>query len=398
MDVKDIDTAAVRAGLRSLNVRGGDRPLADREREAAAQRVAAGTDLPAVEARQAVEAWRAVARKAGRARDELLRAMECAVGQVRPVLDAAVLLGPGPDGAESVDPGVLTRQVGAARACLLATDPRHRGERVSGEASPFGSSPVDRALVYTDGTVVDPGTVDVVCQWWENGDHPEDAAGRATVDPVTGESKVRVEGDVVRFYRPGPDPGDPGTVVDLDEVHSCGYPLRAHGWLDPRRDGNDEVVCPGDYVVSLRERELNSPDVSLYRVARPRPTVAVMPGQDTGGTVDLSGAMTAEEAVFQALGAASMCWEDVAKAGVFKSRTATRIGNELLAWFRAHPQDGRPAAGERVIDGDQAGTLAWCEKCGGNGVVVQLDPVPESTEPLGLDPAVEGHHVIGGVR
>lgn len=41
--------------------------------------------------------------------------------------------------------------------------------------------------------------------------------------------------------------------------------------------------------------------------------------------------LTLEEAVYQAIGAASMCWEDVAKAGVFDSDRAKAIGDALLA-------------------------------------------------------------------
>lgn len=40
--------------------------------------------------------------------------------------------------------------------------------------------------------------------------------------------------------------------------------------------------------------------------------------------------LTLAEAVFQALGAASMCWEHVDKAGVFQSERAKAIGDALL--------------------------------------------------------------------
>ena len=41
--------------------------------------------------------------------------------------------------------------------------------------------------------------------------------------------------------------------------------------------------------------------------------------------------LTIEEAVFQALGAASACWETLGNAGVFDSTRCKQIGDELLA-------------------------------------------------------------------
>lgn len=49
----------------------------------------------------------------------------------------------------------------------------------------------------------------------------------------------------------------------------------------------------------------------------------------------LDGADTLESAVFQALGAASVCWENPGGAGVFESDRAKAIGDELVAWIRA---------------------------------------------------------------
>jgi hypothetical protein len=45
------------------------------------------------------------------------------------------------------------------------------------------------------------------------------------------------------------------------------------------------------------------------------------------GGLDLSGA------VFQALGAASMCWDKIEKAGVFHSDRAKEIGEALIAFI-----------------------------------------------------------------
>jgi hypothetical protein len=44
-----------------------------------------------------------------------------------------------------------------------------------------------------------------------------------------------------------------------------------------------------------------------------------------------------ESAVYQALGAASMCWEDMSQTGVFQSDEATRIAEGLLRFIAEHP-------------------------------------------------------------
>ena len=48
----------------------------------------------------------------------------------------------------------------------------------------------------------------------------------------------------------------------------------------------------------------------------------------------LNDAETLEQAVGYAVGAASMCWEDVDKAGVFESTRAGDIVDELVLWLR----------------------------------------------------------------
>jgi hypothetical protein len=42
------------------------------------------------------------------------------------------------------------------------------------------------------------------------------------------------------------------------------------------------------------------------------------------------------EVVFQALGAASVCWDDIEKAGVFQSEKAKEIGDALVAWIEEY--------------------------------------------------------------
>ena len=48
------------------------------------------------------------------------------------------------------------------------------------------------------------------------------------------------------------------------------------------------------------------------------------------------GATTLQEAVFQALGAASVCWDDMSGTGVFQSDRAKQIGDELMVFIMHH--------------------------------------------------------------
>ena len=47
------------------------------------------------------------------------------------------------------------------------------------------------------------------------------------------------------------------------------------------------------------------------------------------------GSLSVESAVYQALGAASMCWESMEGTGVFNSDRALKIGEALLAEIEA---------------------------------------------------------------
>jgi hypothetical protein len=60
----------------------------------------------------------------------------------------------------------------------------------------------------------------------------------------------------------------------------------------------------------------------MATVTTDTPVLTIEPGTD------------AAEAVFLALGAASVCWQDLTRAGRFDSERATRIGEELLAYLR----------------------------------------------------------------
>ena len=43
------------------------------------------------------------------------------------------------------------------------------------------------------------------------------------------------------------------------------------------------------------------------------------------------------EAVFQAVGAASMCWGNVEAAGVFQEHEAIKVANDLIEFLKENP-------------------------------------------------------------
>lgn len=84
-----------------------------------------------------------------------------------------------------------------------------------------------------------------VVRWWHNGDHPNDAVGELTDDPMypgdTARRYHRIEGAVVRFFRHPYVPG--GSVHER-----CGRTWHDHGWIDSGGDG--QIVCPGDKLTT----------------------------------------------------------------------------------------------------------------------------------------------------
>lgn len=50
---------------------------------------------------------------------------------------------------------------------------------------------------------------------------------------------------------------------------------------------------------------------------------------------DEDGTLTLRSAVFQALGAASTCWDNLSGAGVFQSEKAQEVGDKLLAAIKS---------------------------------------------------------------
>lgn len=61
------------------------------------------------------------------------------------------------------------------------------------------------------------------------------------------------------------------------------------------------------------------------------------------------GSLSLEEAVGQAIGAGSMCWEHVDRAGVFQSDQAKIIVDELVRFIKEETDYGRS---EPILKGD----------------------------------------------
>ena len=78
-------------------------------------------------------------------------------------------------------------------------------------------------------------------QWFKNGDHPQDQS--TPIDGPDGPNRL-TEGKVVKYFRRLNIPG--GRFCP-----DCGNVMQIHGLLDGLND--EEVVCPGDYVVTDRK-------------------------------------------------------------------------------------------------------------------------------------------------
>lgn len=57
---------------------------------------------------------------------------------------------------------------------------------------------------------------------------------------------------------------------------------------------------------------------------------------------------TLAEVIFQAIGAGSVCWDDMSGTGVFESDRAKALGDEVVAWIEAHYVPSERV--ERVLD------------------------------------------------
>lgn len=92
-------------------------------------------------------------------------------------------------------------------------------------------------------------------QWFRNGDHPEDR----TINRInTGRIVQRHE-----LYRPH---------VDHNELcPTCSKPMGEHGKLNPQihlwSENEDTEVCPGDYIVTHRDKNGRVRGYTVYRQA-----------------------------------------------------------------------------------------------------------------------------------
>ncbi len=75
--------------------------------------------------------------------------------------------------------------------------------------------------------------------------------------------------------------------------------------------------------------------------------------------------LSVEEAVFQALGAASMCW-DTTPTGIFDSTRAKEIGDALMAELRPHLKSVLDGTDRVTIYEDSVGQWRWRRQAAGN--------------------------------
>ena len=77
-------------------------------------------------------------------------------------------------------------------------------------------------------------------QWFKNGDHPED---QSTPIDTPGGAERLTEGKVVRHFRSLNIPG--GRFCP-----ECGNPMQRHGQIINGLNQEEEIVCPGDYIIT----------------------------------------------------------------------------------------------------------------------------------------------------
>lgn len=247
------------------------------------------------------------------------------------------------------------------------TDPRPRSTPLGG-----GGGTARTTLCYRNGDLVDLDRVVTWCRWWTNGDHPLDGVGDDIPDeaalleqhpellgtdgapgPTSEDVPTckRVEGRVVRYFRPGDE-----------QIHrGCGHTWHEHGWLDPAHGGNGDRVCPGDYIVT--------DGLGRYRAGTPMP----VPEALTSDPLDLDGVDSVDEAVLLALAAVPTCWEYPQAAGVLNLDEMEFIGDQLLGWLRSNRRKIIPKVGDVATGGQFVGTLVQCEQCEGGGVLLRVE-------------------------
>lgn len=106
------------------------------------------------------------------------------------------------------------------------------------------------------------------------------------------------------------------------------------------------------------------------------------------------------EAVFQALGRASVCWEPMDGTGVFDSTTASQLGGELLGiivqFARRYPHPGEPGYDEKQhgLDADPRQSVtaamdAWRELLDRLAPEIARDPVADALRKMAEQVFVE---------
>lgn len=75
-------------------------------------------------------------------------------------------------------------------------------------------------------------------QWFENGDHSEDAT-EMIISIVDGEP-FKSEGKTGRYFR-HPE------ISGYTECKHCGKRMHVHGWIDTLEGGH--IVCPSDWII-----------------------------------------------------------------------------------------------------------------------------------------------------
>ena len=107
-----------------------------------------------------------------------------------------------------------------------------------------------------------------------------------------------------------------GSVVMCDDEHGVAKRVDADIY-----DGYDWLVVGSDEYRETHAMSWALPATVLYD-----PSAKPAPDPDDRAERNL---------VFQALGAASMCWENVSGAGVFDSTRASQIGDNLMSGLRS---------------------------------------------------------------
>ena len=82
-------------------------------------------------------------------------------------------------------------------------------------------------------------------QWFKNGDHPRDGNERFDTGKFKGEL---YEGAIVRYFRTP-------SLFGNEKCRKCGNIAHSHGWIDGRKSPFGRTVCPGDYVITITNKE-----------------------------------------------------------------------------------------------------------------------------------------------